>query len=40
MNQIARKYGFEPGLGIYIIPGVGHDSAKLTPYAAKVLCEK
>lgn len=37
MNLNASRYGINGRVDVHIIPGIGHDSKKLTPYCAQVL---
>lgn len=37
MNEHASDYGFQGDIKVHIVPGVGHNSSKLTPKAVKVL---
>lgn len=40
MNRLAAKQGKSGRIKVTIVPGVGHDSRKLTPHAAKILLGK
>lgn len=37
MNQNAKRYGIEGNVNVYVIPGIGHSSSRLTPHCVKTL---
>lgn len=37
MNRNAERFGVGGNVEVHVIPGIGHDSAKLTPYSANLL---